>query len=402
VIAAPVPARRRAAVVLAACVSGLFLLGGAAVAGKAPKWTIADVGTPPHHPEAFMIASAVNDRGEVVGEAWEGPLGHQQSQGFAWRNGRMTLLSYAGSTWVDVTAINARGDVAGDEASADGSQSSVLWRGGKPLALGTLGGKSSTAIALNDRDQVVGESQTADGKVHSFIWQDGTMTDLGTLGGDDAHVVAINNAGQVIGNSTTAAGPEHAFLWQNGSMTDLGSLNGNDSSARAINESGEVVGGIQTHVGQAIEAVAWKNGQLMPLGRFGRPGAQAIAINRRGDILIEVENNGGHASGGILLRGGKATTIGTLGGAAPPGQGGPVRLAGLNDRDQVAGFGYAPKGGRRTFIWQSGHMTILPTFDGVSPPWGDPKSLNNNGVLIGTSYVSRGSRNFQHVVVWRA
>jgi hypothetical protein len=30
------------------------------------------------------------------------------------------------------------------------------------------------------------------------------------------------------------------------------------------------------------------------------------------------------------------------------------------------------------------------------------KRLNNNGVLIGTSYVSRGGRNVQHVAVWRA
>jgi probable HAF family extracellular repeat protein len=45
-----------------------------------------------------MVASAINSRGEVIGEAWERPPGHQQqSRGFIWRNGRMIMLSYRGS-----------------------------------------------------------------------------------------------------------------------------------------------------------------------------------------------------------------------------------------------------------------------------------------------------------------
>jgi probable HAF family extracellular repeat protein len=390
-------------VLLATCASGVFAAGAVAVgAVDAPRWTVTDVGTPPSHPAAFMIASAVNDRGEVIGAVWDGPLGHQQSQGFVWRNGTMRVLSYPGSTWVGPTAINARGDVVGGAASADRtSQSSVLWRNRTPLLLGTLGGKSSNPLALNDRDQVVGDSQTVDGRTHGFIWQDGTMTDLGTLGGDESHAVAINRDGLVIGSSTTAAGARHAFLWQNGSMRDLGSLGANDSEASAINDAGEIVGGVESPLGNAIEAVAWKHGTLTPLGRFGGRGTRAVAINRRGNILIEVDGNGSDPSGGILLRDGRATKIGTLGGAAPPGQGGPVHFAGLNDRGQVAGFGYARKGGRRTFIWQSGRTTILPAFDGVSPPWGGPTALNDKGVLIGTSYVSRGRKSFQHVVVWR-
>lgn len=350
-----------------------------------------------------MIASAVNDRGELIGEAWEGPLGHQQSQGFAWRSGKMTLLSYAGSKWVDLAAINARGDVVGNEASAGGaSQSSVLWRNGKPLALGTLGGKISNAVALNDHDQVVGNSKTADGKSHAFIWQNGTMSDLGTLGGDVAQVIGINNRGQVIGTSSTADGMTHAFLWQSGRMVDLGSRPGLDSVPRAINDRGQVVGQTQTHPsGVPVDAVMWQNGKLVTLGRFGADGAEATAINNRGHVLVALTTRGGDTRAGVLLHDGRATKIGTLGGRAPSGQGGPLALVRVNDNDQVAGFGYTKSGRRRTFIWQNGHTTILPTFDGVQPPWGAPTALNNNGVLIGTSYVSHGDKSFQHVVVWR-
>jgi probable HAF family extracellular repeat protein len=350
-----------------------------------------------------MIASAVNDRGELIGEAWEGPLGHQQSQGFAWRSGKMTLLSYAGSKWVDLAAINARGDVVGNEASAGGAfQSSVLWRNGKPLALGTLGGKISNAVALNDDDQVVGNSKTADGKSHAFIWQNGTMSDLGTLGGDVAQVIGINNRGQVIGTSSTADGMTHAFLWQSGRMVDLGSRPGLDSMPRAINDKGQIVGQTQTHPsGVPVDAVMWQNGKLVTLGRFGADGAEAMAINNRGHVLVALTTRGGDTRAGVLLHDGRATKIGTLGGPAPSGQGGPLALLRVNENDQVAGFGYTKSGRRRTFIWQNGHTTVLPTFDRVQPPWGAPTALNNNGVLIGTSYVSHGDKSFQHVVVWR-
>jgi probable HAF family extracellular repeat protein len=396
-------AKQPVLVLLVTCASALLVFGSAALAGSTKPWTVTDVGTPPHQSGAFMNAVGINDRGDVIGTALEGAPGHQQFQGFVWRSGKMTLLTYPGSASIVVSAINARGDVAGGEGSADGgTQSSVLWRNGAPIVLGTLGGKTSVPVALNDHDQVVGNSQTRDGKRHAFIWQNGRMSDLGTLGGDVAQVVGINNRGQVIGSSTTAGGRTHAFLWQSRRMTDLGSLPGLDSAPEAINDKGLIVGeAMRRSAGGPADAVMWKNGKLVNLGRFGSAGAAAIAVNSRGHVLVVLTTRGGDPKAGVLLHDGRTTHIGPLGGHAPSGQGGPLRLLGLNDKDQVAGFGYAKSGGRRTFIWQNGHTTILPTFDGVQPPWGAPTSLNNTGALVGTSYVSHGGKNFQHVVVWR-
>jgi probable HAF family extracellular repeat protein len=379
----------------------LLLIGEVAAAAHTPKWTVIDVGTPAQQPGAFMNAVAINDRGQVLGEALVGPLGHQQQGAFVWQNGRMTMLSYPRSTWLDVFAINRNGDVIGD-AAIKSSTMSLLWRSGKPTELGTLGGSRGTqATALNNHDQLVGSSRTADGNVHAFLWQSGTITDLGTLGGTTSQATAINNRGQIVGTSTTAGGRTHAFLWQAGTMTDLGSLSGLDSAPRAINDSGVIVGQTQIPTGNPVDAVLWKNGKLVNLGRFGSAGAEAIAINSRGHILIALTNRSGDSRSGVLIEGTKQTKIGALGGSPPAGQGGPLILTGLNNLSQVAGFGYTKQGARRTFVWENGQTTLLPTFDGVEPPWGAPTAINNNGALTGTSYVSRGTNNYQHVVIWR-
>ena len=373
---------------------------------RRPTWTVTDLGTLPAHRYAFVQPIALNDRGEVAAQLTWDVGDHPKQDAFLWRNGKRTGLAYGKSSWVDVAAINNNGDVVGDASvPSKNSSVSVLWRNGKATALGTLGGTASEAVAINDRGQVIGISRTPTATRHAFIWQSGTITDLGTLGGDDAFPTAINNEGQVIGESTTAAGAEHAFLWQNGAMTDLGSLNGNSSVARAINDSGEIVGDIDSPVGEGypIEAVVWTNGTLTELGTFGAPGARGRAVDRQGDVLVELADKAGDSAGGVLLRDGRPSRIRPLGGSVPVNQGGSLVLTGLNNRGEVAGYGYTRRGARRSFIWQNGRMTLLPTRDGVQPPWGAPVQLNNAGELIGTTWLAiRGARgNTQHGLIWR-
>jgi probable HAF family extracellular repeat protein len=166
----------------------------------------------------FSLAQAVNNRGEVVGEACQ-PCGP-----FVWQRGVMTRLEFLpGTEFGTATAINNRGQIVGILGFPSGvvTNVAVLWDRGRPISLGTLGGTTSHANDINDRGQVVGAAVTANDEGVPFVWRNGTMTVLESLIGPSgvaAAAFAINNQGQVVGESQTALGPEpftvHAVLWR--------------------------------------------------------------------------------------------------------------------------------------------------------------------------------------------
>ncbi|HEX6076838.1 MAG TPA: hypothetical protein VFZ32_16425 [Micromonosporaceae bacterium] len=107
------------------------------------------------------------------------------------------------------SAINQRGHVVGQS-----HYRAFLWRRGQITDLGTLGGGYSYATDVNNRDEVVGYSAVADGAIHAFLWRRGVMTDLGVLpGGDNSYANGINDRGEVVGSSATAPDNNslHAF-----------------------------------------------------------------------------------------------------------------------------------------------------------------------------------------------
>jgi hypothetical protein len=143
-----------------------------------------------------------------------------------------------------------------------------------------------------------------------------------------------------------------------------------------------------------LTAVEWKDGKLIDLGRFGAHRAGASNVNAAGDILIQTAMGDGDPLGIAVVHGGKISRIASLGGGA-------IVASGFNDRGQVAGYGLTKHDGRRSFVWQNGRTTILPTFDKREPPWGGPGPMNAAGDTIGMAYVFRDGENAQHAVIWR-
>ena len=242
--------------------------------------------------EDFGQASALNNRGQVVGYSLNGiadPVGifgnATENRAFLWQNGVMqdlgTLCESEGVCGLDAVAnaVNERGQVAGisaTNATPNGTTGAptvlpFLWERGRMIDLGTLGGTNSgvdgPTVLLNNRGQVAGTSTLeGDMSYHPFLWEHGVMKDLGTLGGDTGFVTWITDSGDVIGTAdlpgTSGNQSHHAFLWSKGVKTDLGSLGGT-SHAEGINLQGQIVGR-STPNGSAVQhAFLWEHGGPM-------------------------------------------------------------------------------------------------------------------------------------------
>jgi probable HAF family extracellular repeat protein len=208
------------------------------------------------------FASGINGRGQVVG-ASSTTNGSQHA--FVWQSGKMTDLGTLGARFTSssATAINERGDVVGTSYLAKVTQTgqqghAFIWQNGVMTDLGTLGAGSATseAVALNERGAVVGSSRSGTGSARPVLWRDRMIRPLYRGSGYGA-VVAINDRGQAIGARVPAGGAVvHAFIWENGNLTDLGTLGGTESDATAINTRNQIVGVSNTRRG-ARHPVLW-------------------------------------------------------------------------------------------------------------------------------------------------
>jgi len=156
------------------------------------------------------------------------------------------------------TAINDRGQVvgiSGDCGVAVGSVSAkhaVLWENGIPTDLGNIGGDAwNTPTAINNHGVIVGFANTAPGTARTFqafIWtQADGMKSLGKFPGDlRSEALSINEKGQIVGLSRGGPFVFRAFLWQDGTLTDMNSLTVPGSPfllfAGDIDQQGHIVG----------------------------------------------------------------------------------------------------------------------------------------------------------------
>ena len=167
------------------------------------------------------------------------------------------------------------------------------------ISLGSFGGTSGCATFINNRDQVVGYSYLAgDGSYHPFLWERGRpLVDLGTFGGPNGIAFWINEPGEVVGDADVASPPGcgdsslfHAFLWRHGVMTDLGTIAGTDcSTAAAVNSRSQVVGSSFTSDFSVFDAFLWENGSMADLNSLVSPPSalhltKGVDINERGEI----------------------------------------------------------------------------------------------------------------------
>ena len=158
------------------------------------------------------------------------------------------------------TAINDRGEVVGISGECDQAvgrytaKHMVLWKDGRAIDIGNIGGDAwNTPMAINREGDITGFANTSPGggfRAHAFYrdHRDGPPIDLGVLPGDSmSQGLGINNHGQVVGLSCgVGSGGCHAFLWQDGVMLDLDKLApghaGVLTDGQDINDLGQITG----------------------------------------------------------------------------------------------------------------------------------------------------------------
>jgi probable HAF family extracellular repeat protein len=309
-------------------------------------------------------ASAVNDRGDVVGAALNltpDPFPSRpfmfdyyfnffffgnatESHAFLWRNGTMQDLGTLGGPDSAAFLVNQRGQVAG-ASDVDFSVNPVtggptvhpfLWEHGKMIDLvagapaGMFGGTFGIAAWLNERGQVLGTMNlTGDTTWHSFLWDEGVVRDLGTLGGINTTAQWLNRNGHAAGKSDVTAlctacpsGNQkqlhHPFLWRDGVMTDLGLLYADTAgTAYSVNAKDQAVG--VTTVCKAVgpddscngpdhpsifHSFLWENGSIVELQTLLLPGS-GITLSCEGcEIGAYNINDRGEITGqGVLANG---------------------------------------------------------------------------------------------------
>ncbi|MBV9340683.1 MAG: hypothetical protein JO159_07305 [Acidobacteria bacterium] len=213
-------------------------------------------------------ATAANNREQIVGWAENGvhdPTCNPSFQILQFRaaiwqpDGEMRELPpLPGDSTSAATAINDRGDVVGISGAcgiAVGGVSAahaVLWHEGVPVDLGSFGGRScNTPTAINNQGVVVGfslpASQDGTSNFRAFIWTaESGIRPLG-MPADDirSEALGINEKGQVVGLSRSRSGLR-AIIWENGTFTDLNTLTQPGSPylifANDINNEGRIVG----------------------------------------------------------------------------------------------------------------------------------------------------------------
>ena len=246
---------------------------------------------------------AINNHGQVVGS---GPVAGGNEHALLWQNGKVNDLGTLGGPGSIALAINDRGQIVGEADTNKKDRNGAwiadafLWQQGKMRDLGTLGGAyaaGSIAVDVNEAGQVVGSSLSntigygqCGGGSHAFLWQNGRMRDLGTLGGTVpmSAAVAINSRGWIIGNSPPSC-DWRPFLWRNGKMISLGTLPaGNHSQVIAINERGQVIGNSGTSGKHPVmHAWIWQNGTMTDLGLLHPHSSwsSATALNEHDQIV---------------------------------------------------------------------------------------------------------------------
>ena len=321
----------------------------------------------------------ITESGASAGVSQDGSIdpltGWPEAVAVYWKDGQIVNLGTLGGNESIATAINDRGQIVGAAANSipdhlssplgvpsyGTQQRAFLWENGAMHDLGTLGGPDAVALLMNERGQVAGISYTSSipntsgiPTIDSFLWDKDGMTDLGSFGGTVTAPNWLNKKGQVVGFSNLSGDTTaHPFLWSKvDGLKDLGTLGGTFGSANWVNEAREIVGASTIPGDQLQFAFLWKDAVMTNLGTVaGDACSVAFHINSHRQIVgssVSSDNCFGDSGHAFLWEDGGMIDLNIF---IPPG----VNLtltqgAFINDRGEILATGVLPSGDFRTVL----------------------------------------------------
>jgi probable HAF family extracellular repeat protein len=137
-----------------------------------------DLGTLSGDPSSSSIAQSINDAGQIVGGSYDFttyPGGNRAPRAVLWENGTVIDLGTLGGAPAYAWDVNNRGEVVGYAWNALNNERPFIWRSGRMTDLGTLGGSSGQAKSINDSGLIAGETLAADEYLpHGTLWKPGS------------------------------------------------------------------------------------------------------------------------------------------------------------------------------------------------------------------------------------
>ena len=262
---------------------------------------------------SWMNWGEINDRAQIVGYSETAVLDpngedvctfgtHLTCRPFLWQDFHMSALPTLGGNNGQASAINNRGQIVGfaEDGTVDSScpanktnnrtQLPVLWENGKAKALPTGNDPGGNALWINENGQIVGFTGPCGATNHAVVWDKdnvNTLPDNGT----GAEAFGNNNRGQIVGFvGAPDSGIPNAALWQNDMLINLGLLPGDAGGiASGINDKGQVVGSNFDSQGNWNHAFIWQNNVMTDLNALipansNLRAVMANKINERGQI----------------------------------------------------------------------------------------------------------------------
>jgi len=356
--------QRHVAILLLSVGFALLGSGHALHAQPAIAYRVVDLGT--FADGTYSAASAVNNRGEVVGRAdhYDPATGIHFEHAFFWKDrngngvsdpGEMIDLGTLGGRTSQATGINDAGVVVGtsDVVLPDASTASHVfrWRDANQNGLADPGEMEdlgpSTAYGIGNAGDIAAFNNynACDSVFSGGVWigVQGCGADFFDTSRRRAGNNPVNGLGQMVGGrSTGGTYSPYVFDVRTGTISLLSPVLGINASAQGINDVGQVIG----YGGGGTGGAIWTGGQVIELGPHCNF-TEATHINNLGQVVgVCYDGFGSHAffwqdsNGNGVSDPGEMVDLRTLipSGAIAAG----LSALAINDAQQIVGSGYFP------------------------------------------------------------